>query len=160
MSILLNLLPNVYWIYKLPSSDISSQNFKIEVKKQIEYNNIKTLIDLDDKAAIFWGKSKQYIPDIKSQIEKDEFSKLLALLKKINDVIKNSYLGNNPIIITTYKPEFLEIGLAVWIYFFHINANVTFDNVIKLIGIKIIGNLTLSDTIKKFFALQNINNNK
>ena len=157
MPIILNILPNVFWMYKEPNSDISNINFKIEVKKQIEYNNIKTLIDLDDKVCTFWGKSGQYIPDIKSQIEKDEFAKLLAILKKTTDIIKNNYLDNKPIIITSYKNEYLEIGLAIWIYFFHINANVSFDNVIKLLSIKIIGNLVLSDTIKKFFALQNLN---
>ena len=50
-----------------------------------------------------------------------------------------------------------EIGLAIWIYFFRQTADISFDNVIKLLGYKIIGNVTLSDTMKKFFALLNLN---
>lgn len=156
MSILLNILPNVFWIYKKPGSTLPLPEFKIEVKKQMEYHHIKTLIELDDKAAVFWNKSQQYIPDIRSQIEKDEFNKLLTMLKKLNDIIKNAYLGNNPIILTSYNTDYLEIGLAVWIYFFHINANISFDSVIKLIGLKVIGDLVLSETIKKFFAFINM----
>jgi hypothetical protein len=32
-------------------------------------------------------------------MEKDEFAKLLALLKKINELVKTSYTTNNPCII-------------------------------------------------------------
>ena len=42
-------------------------------------------------------------------------------LKKINEIIKTGYLTNQPVMITTYKPEYIDIGLAVWIYFFNIN---------------------------------------
>ena len=59
--------------------------------------------------------------------------------------------------IATYKPEYIDIGLAVWIYFFNINAGISFDNVIKMMSIKVIGNIILSDSIKKFFAMLNIN---
>jgi hypothetical protein len=155
MPVILSLLPNTYWIYNNPqTNNISVYDFNIEVKKQCEYNNIKTIIDLDDKL-IFWGKSKNYIEDIKNEIEKKEFQKLLLLLKKINEIIKNAYLANHPIIITSYKPEFIEIGLVVWIYFFHMNSNMSFDNVIKLLGIKLIGNIVLTETSKKFLALIN-----
>jgi len=42
-------------------------------------------------------------------------------------------------------------------YFFNQNADISFDNVIKLLGYKIIGNVGLSDTMKKFFAFLNLN---
>lgn len=156
MPVVLNILPNIFWVYKPPGNSLALQDFKIEVRKQMEYYHIKTLIELDDKLSTFWGKSGQYINDIRSQIEIDEFAKLLAILKKLNEIVKNGYLGNSPIMITTYKTEYLEIGLAVWIYFFHINAGLSFDGVIKMMGYKVIGNLVLSDTIKKFLALLNI----
>ena len=89
-------------------------------------------------------------------MEKNEFAKLLAILKKLNELIKNSYLTNNTLLISTYKNDYLELGLSIWIYFFNINANISFDNVIKLLNIKMIGNIILTDTLKKFFAYLNL----
>jgi hypothetical protein len=155
MSVIINLLPNVYWIYNNPSRQISPGEYSIEVRKQCEYMNIKTIIELDEKLA-FWNKSRQYINDIKIEMEKNEFANLLAILKKLNDIIKNAYTSNNPLFISTYKKEYLELGLAVWIYFFHINANIQFDIIIKLLGFKIIGQITMSDELKKFFAFINL----
>ena len=45
-------------------------------------------------------------------MEKDEFAKLLALLKKINELVKTSYTTNNPCIISTFDKKYIEIGLA------------------------------------------------
>jgi len=42
--------------------------------------------------------------------------------------------------------------------FFNQTAGMSFDTVIKLMSIKIIGNVSLSDTMKKFFAFINLNN--
>jgi hypothetical protein len=118
--------------------------------------SIKTILELDEKLS-FWHKSRQYINDIKVEMEKNEFAKLLAILKKINDVVKTAYISNNPLLISTYNQQYLELGLAIWIYFFNINASIPFDNVIKLMAIKIIGNIIMSDELKKFFAFLNIN---
>ena len=63
-----------------------------------------------------------------------------------------------PFVISTYSQKYSEIGLAIWIYFFNQTADISYDNVIKLLGYKIIGNVSLSDTMKKFFALLNLNN--
>jgi hypothetical protein len=65
---------------------------------------------------------------------------------------------NEPCIISTYGQPYLEIGLAIWIYFFNQNAGISFDNIIKLLGYKMIGQVSLSDTMKKFFAFLNLNN--
>lgn len=156
MPAIINILPNVYWIYNNPNQKIPQSEYNIELRKQTEYLSIKTILELDDKLS-FWLKSRQYINDIKIEMEKNEFAKLLAILKKINDVIKNAYLSNNPLLISTYKQEYIEIGLAIWIYFFNANANIPFDNVIKMLAIKIIGNVAMSDELKKFFAFLNIN---
>ena len=40
--------------------------------------------------------------------------------------------------------------------FFHINANMAFGDIIKLLAYKIIGNISMSNELKKFFALLNI----
>lgn len=156
MQVIVNILPNVYWIYNNPNKILSEVEYNIELRKKSEYLNIKTILELDEKLS-FWQKSRQYINDIKIEMEKNEFTKLLVILKKINDIIKTAYLSNNPLLISTYKQEYIEIGLAIWIYFFNINANIPFDNVIKLLTIKIIGNIVLSDELKKFFAYLNIN---
>ena len=74
-------------------------------------------------------------------MEKDEFSKLLSILKKINEIVKNTYTKNETCIISTYDQKYVEIGLAIWIYFFRQTADISFDNVIKLLGYKIIGNI-------------------
>lgn len=155
MVVIINILPNVYWVYNNPISLKSEHEYKIELKKQIEYLGIKTLVELDEKLD-FWLKSKDYINDIKIQLEKDEFAKLLAILIKLNDSIKQSYTSNNPIMISTYKPNNIEIGLAIWLYFFNVNAGVTFDNVIKMMSLKMIGNISMTDTLKKFFAFLNL----
>ena len=159
--VLINILPNIYWFYNTgnntSTSNNASNNFKIELKKNMEYYKITTLIDLDEKVSTFWGKSLEYTNDIKIQLEKEEFSKLLLLLKKINEVIKTGYLSNQPVIITSYKSEYIELGLTIWLYFFNINAGISFDNIIKLMAIKVIGNIILTDTIKKFLAFINLN---
>ena len=156
MPAIINILPNVYWIYNNPNQKLQQAEYNIELRKQTEYLSIKTILELDEKLS-FWQKSRQYINDIKVEMEKNEFAKLLAILKKINDVVKTAYLSNNPLLISTYKQEYIEIGLAIWIYFFNANANIPFDNIIKLLAIKIIGNVAMSDELKKFFAFLNIN---
>ena len=156
MPVIINILPNVYWIYNNPNNLKNLIEYKVELLKFVEYNNIKSIIELDDKLG-FWQKSASYINDIKVQMEKDEFAKLLALLKKINELVKTSYTTNNPCIISTFDKKYIEIGLAIWIYFFNQNASLSFDNVIKLLGYKIIGNVSLNEIMKKFFAFLNLN---
>ena len=157
MSIIINVLPNIYWIYNNPSNIQPLNLYKIDLGKFTELNQIKTVIELDEKL-IFWKKSNDYINDIKIQMEKDEFSKLYTILKKLNDIIKNAYITNTPCIISTYNTKYIEIGLAIWMFFFNQTAGMSFDTVIKLMSIKIIGNVSLSDTMKKFFAFINLNN--
>jgi hypothetical protein len=155
MPVLLNILPNIYWIYNNPSAPILEGEYGIELRKVQELYNIKTLIELDGVLA-FWNKSNSYINDIKSEIEKNEFSKLLVIYKKLLEAIKKAYLSNAPTIISTYKADYVDVGLGVWIYFFHISAGMAFDNVIKLLGLKVIGAITMTDTLKKFFAFLNM----
>jgi len=157
MPTFINILPNIYWFYNNPSNPNSTNDYKIEMRKFVESNNIKSVIELDENLG-FWQKSSSYINEIKIQMEKNEFSKLLAILKKINNLVKNAYTTNESYIISTYGDKYIEIGLAIWIYFFNQNAGISFDNVIKMLGYKIIGNVGLSDTMKKFFAFLNINN--
>ena len=156
MPTVINILPNVYWLYNNPATSQSIPEYNTEMQKFIESNNIKTVIELDEKLATFWQKSSSYINDIKVQMEKDEFAKLLAILKKLKEFINTAYTTNQPCIISTYSHKYIEIGLAIWIYFFNQNAGISFDNVIKLLGYKIIGNVILSDTMKKFFAFLNL----
>ena len=156
MPIIITILPNVYWLYNNPNNIQTLNEYTIEMNKFIEQNHIKTIIDLDDKLT-FWKKSSDYINDIKLQMEKDEYSKLYAILKKINDVVKTSYTTNSPCIISTYNTKYIEVGLAIWMFFFNQIAGMSFDNVIKLMSIKVIGNIALSDTMKKFFAFLNLN---
>ena len=157
MPIIITILPNVYWLYNNPSNQQSTSDYKIDLRKFVETNNIKSVIELDENLA-FWQKSSSYINEIKVQMEKDEFSKLLSILKKINSLVTNAYTSNESYVISTYGKTYIEIGLAIWIYFFNQNADISFDNVIKLLGYKIIGNVHLSDTMKKFFAFLNLNN--
>ena len=156
MPIVINILPNVYWLYNNPNNIQSLNEYTIEINKFVEQNHIKTIIDLDDKLG-FWKKSSDYINEIKLQMEKDEYSKLYAILKKINDIVKTAYTTNNPCIISTYHSKYIEIGLAIWMFFFNKTAGMPFDTVIKLLSIKVIGNIALSDTMKKFFAFLNLN---
>ena len=156
MPIIITILPNVYWLYNNPNNIQTLNEYTIEMNKFIEQNHIKTIIDLDDKLS-FWKKSSDYINEIKLQMEKDEYSKLYAILKKINDVVKTSYTTNSPCIISTYNTKYIEVGLAIWMFFFNQIAGMSFDNVIKLMSIKVIGNIALSDTMKKFFAFLNLN---
>ena len=65
---------------------------------------------------------------------------------------------NESCIISTYNNSYTELGLAIWIYFFNQNAGMPFDNVIKLMGYKMIGQVSLSDTLRKFFAFLNLSN--
>jgi len=157
MVVCITILPNIYWIYNNPNNPKVLNEYKIEMSKFIEQNNIKTIIELDEKFS-FWKKSSDYINEIKLQIEKDEFSKLYSILTKLNDIIKQNYTNNTPLIISTYDSKYIELGLSIWIYFFNKTTGLSFDNVIKLLAIKIIGNIKLSDTLKKFFAFLNLNN--
>ena len=157
MAVLLNLLPNVYWIYRNAASSIPESDYTIEVRKINELYGIKTYVELDQTIE-FWGKSRQYLNEIKMEIEKNEFSKLLVIYKKLGEAIKQAYLGNAPLLISTYKKDILDVGLGVWIYFFHVNAGLPFDIVIKLLGLKVIGELSLSEPLSKFFAFLNMSN--
>jgi hypothetical protein len=157
MVVLLNLLPNIYWVYRSPANLISEGEYNIEVHKIKELYGIRTYVELDQTLE-FWGKSRQYLNEIKMEIEKNEFRKLLVIYKKLEDAIKKAYLGNTPLLISTYKKDILDVGLGIWIYFFHINAALTFDGVIKLLGLKVIGELSLSESLSKFFAFLNMSN--
>jgi hypothetical protein len=156
MPIVINILPNVYWLYNNPNNIQPLNEYTIEMNKFVDQNHIKTIIDLDDKLS-FWKKSSDYINEIKLQMEKDEYSKLYTILTKINDIVKTSYTTNSPCIISTYNTKYIEVGLAIWMFFFNQIAGMSFDNVIKLMSIKVIGNIALSDTMKKFFAFLNLN---
>ena len=156
MPIIINILPNVYWLYNNPNNPQSIIDYTIGLRRFTESNTISNIIELDDKL-VFWQKSASYINEIKLQMEKDEFTKLFSLLKQLTDIINTSYTNNNPCIISTYSKINIEIGLAIWIYFFNINARLPFDNVIKLMAYKIIGHISLSDSLKKFFAFLNMN---
>ena len=155
MCVIINIIPNVYWIYNNPNNKIQQNDYNIEVNKYCDQFNIRTLVELDDKLS-FWNTSVQYINDIKNEVEQQEFSKLLIILKKTIEIVKTAYITNNPILISTYNNKYIEIGLAIWIYYFNINANIAFGDVIKLMAYKIIGNILMSDTLKKFFAFLNI----
>src|SRR5210317_1440468 len=109
MVVFITLLPNIYWIYNNPINTKSSNDYKIEMSKFIEQNNIKTIIELDEKLT-FWKKSNDYINEIKLQMEKDEFSKLYTILTKLNDIIKQNYINNKPLIISTYNTNYIELG--------------------------------------------------
>ena len=74
-----------------------------------------------------------------------------------DNYVSTTTLANfSTIIISTYSQNHIELGLAIWIYFFNINANMAFNDVIKLMAYKIIGNIIMSDELKKFFAFLNI----
>ena len=156
MPIIINILPNVYWIYNNPHNPKSIGDYKIELRKQAEILKAKSILELDDKLG-FWKKSASYINEIKMEMEKNEFAKLLALLKKINELVLSAYTTNDPIIISTYSNQYLELGLAIWMYFFNAHAGVSFDTVVKMMSYKIIGNIVMSDELKKFFAFMNLN---
>jgi len=150
MPIIINILPNVYWLYNNPSKPQSTGDYKIEMRKYGESIGVKSVIELDENLA-FWQKSASYINEIKVQMETKKYWKVFwhgFFLKSCNE----------PCIISTYGQPYLEIGLAIWIYFFNQNAGISFDNVIKLLGYKMIGQVSLSDTMKKFFAFLNLNN--
>jgi hypothetical protein len=155
MPVLLNILPGVYWMYNNPNASIPEGEYGIELRKVQELYGIKTLVELDTTLT-FWNKSSAYLNEIKNEIEKSEFSKLLAIYKKLLEAIKKAYLGNAPLVISTYKADYVDVGLGVWIYFFHVSASMTFDSVIKLLGLKVIGAITMTDTLKKFFAFLNM----
>lgn len=157
MAILLNMIPNVYWIYKNSSSNMPENNYKMELLKVKELYGINSVIELDNVLCEFWNKSSSYINEIKTEMVKNEYSKLLLIYKKLLNTIKKAYLNNVPILISTYKKDFLDIGLGIWIYFFYITARLSFDAVIKLLELKVIGILEITESIKNFFALLNIN---
>ena len=72
MPVIINILPNVYWLYNNPSNQQSTSDYKIDLRKFVETNNIKSVIELDENLA-FWQKSSSYINEIKIQMEKNEF---------------------------------------------------------------------------------------
>lgn len=158
MPVFLNILPHVFWCYNDVASPKSKPDFNIDKRKFIEYNNITNIIELDT-ILDFWGKSTNYINEIKVQLQKEEYGKLLNIYKKLNDTIKNSYLNNTPTMITTYDTKYTEIGIGLWLYYFNISGGLTFDNVLKIMALKFIGHIQLTDNIKRFFLLITANSN-
>lgn len=151
MVIFLNIIPNVYWVYNSINDNKTYNDYNIYIKKQSEILGINTYIVLDDKLG-FWNKSMQYINEIKKQLELEEFNNMKLLLNQMNDIILENYKNNKVLLISTYNFKYHEIGLLLWIYFFNINANIHFDTCIKLLSLKIIGNIQLSNETKKFLS--------
>ena len=46
MPIIINILPNVYWLYNNPNTIQPLNEYTIEMNKFIEQNHIKTIIDI------------------------------------------------------------------------------------------------------------------
>uniref|UniRef100_A0A6C0HP84 Uncharacterized protein n=1 Tax=viral metagenome TaxID=1070528 RepID=A0A6C0HP84_9ZZZZ len=158
MPTILALLPNVYWCYNNPSAPKSVQDFNISLRKFTDYNNVKNRIEFDDYLE-FWGKSNNYINEIKLQMQKEEYTKLLSIYRKICTMITNAYQTNVPTVLVCYDKKTLEIGLGLWLYFFNQTAGLSFDNVLKMMALKVVGNLGMSDSLKRFFMLLNANAN-
>ena len=76
MCIILNIIPNVYWVYNNPNKVLQKNEYNIELQRYCETFNIKTMLDLDEKLS-FWHNSRQYINEIKVEMEKNEFSKFI-----------------------------------------------------------------------------------
>ena len=158
----LNLLPNVYWCYNSstihngPSGTPDSSHNNIEIHKFCEYNNINNKVHIDEHCE-FWGKCNNYINEIKQQIQKEEYGKLLSIYKKICALLTNAYQTNVPTLLICNDKKNLEIGLGFWLYFFNQTAGLSFDNVLKMMALKVVGNLGMSDSLKRFFMLLNAN---
>ena len=45
MPVILNILPNVFWIYNNPSNIQPLNDYNIDVSKFVELNHISTIID-------------------------------------------------------------------------------------------------------------------
>ena len=101
MPVLLNILPNVYWMYNNPSASIPEGQYMIELHKVQELYGIKTVVELDATLA-FWNKSNSYINEIKSLIFRDvllnkfpfvivfEIDKEDVIVYAVHNVYKNS----------------------------------------------------------------------
>jgi hypothetical protein len=49
MTVIINILPNIYWIYNNPINQKSTIDYKIDMRKMTESNKIKSIIELDEK---------------------------------------------------------------------------------------------------------------
>ena len=114
----MNILPNIYWIYNSSSSGGGGYpEFKIEIKKQMEYYKIKTLIELDDKLEKFWNKSKNYINEIRIQIEKDEYNKLIAGISVMFErITEETSLFGNQISSSSQNAIYLPLEFSIPIF--------------------------------------------
>ena len=72
MPIIINILPNVYWLYNNLSKPQSTGDYKIEMRKYGESIGVKSVIELDENLA-FWQKSASYINEIKVQMETKKY---------------------------------------------------------------------------------------
>jgi len=96
--------------------------------------------------------------EIKMSMQKDEFSQLLLFYKDINKKIQNAYLSNIPIILLQYNTKNIEVGLGIWLYYFNQYAKISFENILKMMLMKVIGNISLGEVMKRFFLLLTANN--
>lgn len=156
MVVFLNILPNVYWCYNDLSKPKTQIEFNVEIHKFCTHNKIHNKIELDTLLQ-FWGKSEGYMYEVKIAMQKDEFNQLLLFYKDISKKIQNSYLSNIPIILIQYNAKFIEVGLGIWLYHFNQFAKISFDNILKMMSIKVIGNIPFGDVIKRFFLLLTAN---
>jgi hypothetical protein len=156
MPILLNLLPNVFWCYNDITNPKPQVEFNVEVHKFCIHNQIRNKIDIDTLLH-FWGKSEGYMYDVKMAMQKDEFTQLLTVYKELVKNIQNAYLTNTPTIFILYNNKYLDTGLGLWLYYFNQYAKISFDNVLKMISMKVIGHIPFGDVIKRFFLLLTAN---
>jgi hypothetical protein len=156
MPIFLNIIPNVYWCYNDFNNPKSLIEYNSEVHKFCTHNQIRNKLDLDPHIQ-FWGKSEGYMYEMKQAMQKDEFSKLLLLYKEMKKKIQNAYISNTPLLLSLYENKYLDVCLGIWLYYFNQYAKISFDNVLKMMSMKVIGHIPFGDVIKRFFLLLTAN---
>ena len=154
MLFIVQIIPNIWWCYSntLMSNSIDdySQNDKYMLSKFIEFNNIKQTINID-KHVNFWNHSQQFIIDIKLQLQKYEYQQLKSFLIKICELIKQNNLNNKKTLIITAKHN--DIGLVIWIYFFHIYAEIKIDLAENLLYKKMVWIIPISEYLHKILSI-------
>lgn len=144
------MLPNIWWIYSSSYIDNLSPEDKQIILEFSQYNTIKQSINIDSHVT-FWNQSAQFIIDIQTQIEKKEHMQLLQFLNKITSLIISNYLNSKPTLL--FCSKYNEIGLAIWIYFFNKYAEVSYDNCIQSIYLKLPFNIQIPENLRRFLLL-------
>lgn len=144
-----NVMPSIWLGYMTGCNPDDSMGYKL--KKFCEVKKIRKIVRMD-KDITSWGKSRDYIDDIKKELLKNE---ILTLVKYYNEkillILRNYYSSNETLFLIDNR---IELIVGLFIIFYKKYAHMQFKDGLLALQSKIYHSIDLSQEMQ--FLLRNI----